>query len=367
MPVKSKFATYIFCYLFFSFLLLGKLTTIYAQDTKALDQWLAQNVGEMGNRAVLMIYQNDSLIYTKAVNKKMDDQQTNSNTKTLKWKSNQLFGPFTPTTRVSIASCSKWLSAAVVMTFVDEGKLQLTDTIGKYLPVFTQHGKGAITISECLSHMTGIKAPEGKKGIQQITGASSMDEVMTRIAQLPMESAPGKTFHYSNVGLQIAAAVIEKISGQDFKTLFHERIALPLDMTNTDYGKNAVPLAAGGAISTATDYMHFLTMILHHGMYNGKSILSKNSIQEMQINRVTPAVTTTYSPVDMVNGYGFGEWILTDKANKNFISSPGLFGSFPWVDYSKNYCAFLLAFNLNKDGRFDRYLSLKQTVDAFLP
>ena len=50
------------------------------------------------------------------------------------------------TTRTAIASCSKWLSAALVMTFVDEGKLSLNDTIGKFLPMMTIHGKGNITI-----------------------------------------------------------------------------------------------------------------------------------------------------------------------------------------------------------------------------
>ena len=44
---------------------------------------------------------------------------------------------FTATSRERIVSCSKWLSAALVMTFVDEGKLSLEDTVGKYLPIMT--------------------------------------------------------------------------------------------------------------------------------------------------------------------------------------------------------------------------------------
>jgi CubicO group peptidase (beta-lactamase class C family) len=55
-------------------------------------------------------------------------------------------GPYTANTRQPIASCSKWLSAALVMTFVDEGKLNLDDTVGKWLPVLTAHGKGNITV-----------------------------------------------------------------------------------------------------------------------------------------------------------------------------------------------------------------------------
>ena len=78
-----------------------------------------------------------------------------------------------------------------------------------------------------------------------------MDEAMEKIASEQLEGEPGKTFHYSNVGLQIAGAVIEKISGKSFETLFAERIAKPCDMKNTDFGKGAVALPAGGAFSTA--------------------------------------------------------------------------------------------------------------------
>ena len=62
-----------------------------------------------------------------------------------------------------IASSSKWYSAALVMTFVDEGKLRLTDTVGTWLPVLSTHGKGRITIGECFSHLTGIKEPPLKE------------------------------------------------------------------------------------------------------------------------------------------------------------------------------------------------------------
>ena len=44
----------------------------------------------------------------------------------------------------------------------------------------------------------------------------SMNQAIDEISSLPMEGAPGRVFHYSNVGLQIAGAVIEKISGKIF-------------------------------------------------------------------------------------------------------------------------------------------------------
>jgi CubicO group peptidase (beta-lactamase class C family) len=103
-------------------------------------------------------------------------------------------------------------------------------------------------------------------------GLNSMDEAMVAIAKQPMEGEPGKTFHYSNVGLQIAGAIIEKISGKSFETLFAERIAQPCKMINSDFGKEKLALPAGGAWSTAEDYGNFLLMILQEGRFNGKHV-----------------------------------------------------------------------------------------------
>ncbi|MFX8797496.1 serine hydrolase domain-containing protein, partial [Acinetobacter baumannii] len=60
-------------------------------------------------------------------------------------------------TVVPIASCSKWLTAALVMVLVDEGKISLDDKVTKYIPEFAKYSKGYITIRHCLSHQTGIE------------------------------------------------------------------------------------------------------------------------------------------------------------------------------------------------------------------
>ncbi len=270
-------------------------------------------------------------------------------------------------TKQMIASCSKWLSAALVMTFVDEGKLSLNDSIGKYLPVMKENGKGGIQIWQCLSHLTGIKPGNFKESLEMINKAPSMDEAMNAIALQPMEGAAGKTFHYSNVGLQIASAIIEKISGTDFKTLFEERIAKPCNMLNTDWGNGKTILAAGSARSTPTDYIHFLQMILHEGIYNGKQVLSKSSITEMQKNRKPNDVVIKGSPAEAGDwGYGFGEWVADDatgETRSKSVTSPGMFGSFPWVNYENNTCGFLFVVNMQNKDRNKKYKELKKIVD----
>jgi CubicO group peptidase (beta-lactamase class C family) len=186
----------------------------------------------------------------------------------------EMIQDFTITTKERIASCSKWLSAALVMTFVDEGKLSLEDTIGNFLPIITANGKGHIKIWQCLSPLTGIKSASVKESMTAMKGMKHMDEAIDAIAKQPMEGEPGKTFHYSNTGLKIAAAVIEKISSKSFEILFAERIAKPCNMINSDFRKDKMALPAGGAWSTAADYIKFLQIILYEGMFNGKQILS---------------------------------------------------------------------------------------------
>lgn len=333
------------------------------QNFSAVDKWLQAHASEMGGRAILLVFKDGKIVYSNSANSMTHKQKLVAKYLAKKQDKKPDLADFTPTTRLSIASCSKWLSAALVMTFVDEGRLNLNDTVGKFLPALSRSGKGSITISNCLSHTTGIKSPELMTDLKGMKALNSMDEAIAQIAQLPMEGKPGKVFHYSNAGLQIAGAIVEKIGGKSFEALFSERIAKPLEMADTDFGKGKVPLPAGGASSTPVDYIHFLTMILQKGMFHGKRILSEKSLELMQINRVTPDVKVAYSPAEAGSfGYGYGEWIM----NNGSISSPGLFGSFPWVDYNRQYCAFLMTFYLKPDGRKERYAELKELVDKAL-
>ncbi|UAY51433.1 serine hydrolase domain-containing protein [Ferruginibacter albus] len=355
------------CSLIVVFMLL--LQVSFAQyNFSKVDAWLGQNVKELGGRAVIVVYKDGKVVYDNAANnlgwrQKMvgkflaKRQGRPATDEALK---------FSDTSKAPIASCSKWLSAALVMSFVDEGKLNLEDTIGKYLPVMNKYGKGGIKVKYCLSHLTGIKSGSLKESRDLINNAASMEEAINNIARASMDGEPGKTFHYSSAGLQIAAAIIEKIGAKDFNTLFKERIAKPCKMLNTDFGDGKVPLAAGSALSTPLDYLNFLEMILNNGIFNGKQVLSKESIAAMQINRISQDVVIAYTPPGAEDwGYGYGEWTMDATYNtiSNAVSSPGLFGSFPWVDKQKNYAAFLFTVNINYKGRKEKYTELKGLVD----
>ncbi|MGG9961120.1 serine hydrolase domain-containing protein [Ferruginibacter sp. SUN106] len=353
--------------------LLLLLQSGYAQyNFSKVDDWLSNNLKEIGGRAVLVIYKDGKIVYSKAENELSGRQKRIGKfiAKRQGKDADEMMQDFTISTKERIASCSKWLSAAMVMTFVDEGKLSLEDSIGKFLPVMTANGKGNIKIWQCLSHLTGIKAGTLKESLNEMKELNNMDEAMASIATLPMEGEPGKTFHYSNIGLQIAGDIMEKISGKSFETLFAQRIAQPCNMKNSDFGKGKVALPAGGGWSTAEDYLNFLQMILHEGVFNGKQILSKASIIEMQKNRVAKDAVIASSPAEAGNwGYGLGEWMMEDvdgNQRSGAVTSPGLFGSFPWVDNNKQYAGFLMTFNIKNKGRNERYKELKRLVDEAL-
>ena len=347
-----------------SFVSIGRAQSRFAK----LDEWMETNAKDMGGRIILVIYKDENLIYEKSVNVMTRRQKSMNNYLQKRIGGESEANDYTLTTRQPIASCSKWLSAALVMSFVDDGKLHLSDTVGSWLPVLSSHGKGSITISECLSHLTGIKTPPIKESLKGMKNIRSMDQAIEDIANMPMEGEPGKVFHYSNAGLQIAGAVIEKIAGKTFEELFSERIARPLGLRNTDFGKKKVAFPAGGAYSTPEDYLIFLNMILHKGNFNGKQILTEKSASEMEINRIGSEVRIAYSPADAEGfGYGFGEWLGKNTAADKpaeWATSPGLFGSYPWIDNYNQYCAFLMCFYLNNKGRIARYLELKKLVDA---
>ena len=338
----------------------------YPQNFTKTNDWLSDNLQSLGGRAVLVILKDGKIICNNSQNNLSAIQKSALKRFAVRQRkdANEAIQNFTFTSREPVASCSKWLTAALVMTFVDEGKLNLDDTVGKFFPVLSQNHKGNITIQDCLSHLTGIKGGNLKEALQWKSKYQTMSQVIDEIASLPMEGKPGKVFHYGNIGLQIAAAVIEKIGGADFETLFQQRIAVPCDMKHTDFGHKRIPLAAGGAVSTPEDYIHFLQMILQNGSYDGKRVLSKNSVIKMQQDYTKNSIILNSPDKSHSLGYGLGEWIFEEGDQRaEVVSSPGLFGSFPWVDNERHYAAFLFVFNINRKGREDKYDELRKIIN----
>lgn len=317
-------------------------------DFSEVDQLLERHQRDLGNNVVTLVYKDGQIIYKKEQ------------------------GHFTSETQDPIASCSKWLTAGLAMTFVDEGKLSLDDTLGKYLPVFTRYGKGSITIRDCMSHMTGLQSEPLTlitlaKEIRKDRKLGSLKAEVDDIAMhTPVEAAPGSEFRYSSLGLNILGHVLEVIGGKDFETLFRERIARPLEMGHTTFAKGRGPVnPSGGAYSTAMDYMHFLEMILQKGVYKGKRILSEASVAAMQQVQTNPA-NIKYAPATAKGyNYALGEWVgETDaKGHAIEVTSPGLFGTWPLVDNCRGYAVIIFVKNLLREKRKDISMGVVKAIN----
>jgi CubicO group peptidase (beta-lactamase class C family) len=277
------------------------------------------------------------------------------------------FGNFAPETETYIASAGKWLAAATIAAVVDEGKLKWDDKVVQWLPEFTDI-KGEATLRQLLSHTSGY--PDYQPKGSHRDDYQSLEESVKHIVKLPADTIPGREFHYGGLAMQVAGRMAELATSKDWETLFQEKIAKPLMMTNTHFtpvdttgGHN--PMIGGGARCTLHDYEHFLEMIFNNGVYQGTRILSIDAIREMQGDQVKGAKVNHGEYVENARGlihtgiYGLGEWreILNNDGEAVLISSPGWAGAYPWVDKEYNVYGFFLAHVNVKRANSDRFSS----------
>ncbi|SJZ60776.1 CubicO group peptidase, beta-lactamase class C family [Chitinophaga eiseniae] len=263
---------------------------------------------------------------------------------------NRSYGGYDGNTRQLIASCSKWLSGAVLMSLVDEGKLKLSDTVGKFLPVFTANGKGSITIAQLFSHTSGFpgNSSQGYESNPLLTLEAAVDAIGRNV---PLLYPPGKVFYYGGVSMQVAGRICEIVSSKSWKEISADKIFTPCGMTSTDFGLTANPLIAGGARSTPNDYMKFLDMLVNKGVTpNGTRVLSEAAVAAMEGGQIS-GTTVGYTPYPLAwlntsDFYGIGNWRDNTGAGDMVIesSSPGAFGSHPWINYPKKTTGIIFTF-----------------------
>lgn len=169
---------------------------------------------DLGGKAVLLVYKDGKIVFEKSV------------------------GEFTAKTQAPIAASTQWLTAALVMSYVDEGKLSLDDKVSKFLPIFSKYSKGYITIRDCITHLTGIEGPSigSLKDMSNSKKFSSLDELVNDIAaSKEILSNPGLVFRFNNIGFTIAARVLEVLNRRGFEQMMAERITRPLLMRTTNF------------------------------------------------------------------------------------------------------------------------------------
>ena len=252
-------------------------------------------------------------------------------------------GDATEDTRYCVASASKWMTAALVMTAVDSGELSLDEKVSRVLPEFSGP-PGEATIRELLAQTAGegsLPSRVDERQDPRITLAESAAQIDGRA----LEDPPGAVFKYGGPGFQVAGAALERVTSRRWADLFEDRIARPLGMKSSHWthgpysavppAETLNPLLQGGLVTTASDYMRFLTMLASGGVFEGRVVLSRASVDEME-RAQTLGKPMAYMPegVPASSQYGLGNWTETwdDSGSGEMVSSPGAFGAYPWID-----------------------------------
>lgn len=162
-----------------------------------------------------------------------------------------------------VHSTTKLLTAVAAMMLFEEGKFDLSDPLGEYLPEFrdmrvlkadatsvsdTEEARDSIRIEQLMSQTAGLSygflAFNPHSLIDQTYAAAGFDafaladhtleSLSVGLSQLPLAHQPGTVWRYS-YSMDILARLVEVISGQSFDAFLKERITQPLGMVDTDF------------------------------------------------------------------------------------------------------------------------------------
>ena len=132
-------------------------------------------------------------------------------------------------TLVDIGSITKTVTAIAVLKLVEEGRLKLNETLSTFWPDVPVH-KASISVHQLLTHTSGLPEEVGDDG-EELT----RDDFINRVLREDLVNAPGRQFHYSNVGYGILAAIVELRSGKSFEIYLAENVLNPVGLGPIGY------------------------------------------------------------------------------------------------------------------------------------
>ena len=146
--------------------------------------------------------------------------------------------PITPDTVFEAGSVSKQFTAAAILALAADGKLALGDDIRRHLPEMPVYAS-PITVDMLLSHTSGLRdwgEVAGVAGWPRGSRISTHQEVLQIAArQKGLNYPPGTAYSYTNTGYNLAAIIVQRVSGQSLTDLTRDRFFKPLGMTRTGW------------------------------------------------------------------------------------------------------------------------------------
>ena len=294
--------------------------------------------------------------------------------------------PMTQDSIFRVQSITKPITAAGIMTLVDEGRLSLLDPVEKFVPEFhdlkvnncgTRVGfncelvpqERPITVLDLMTHMSGLGDGAGAGGTQP--PATRKELVANTTSRSRLLFQPGTAWNYSNFGIGVLGGIIEVVSGKTYPDFMNEKIFQPLGMQDSFYdvpadkqsrvasiyvyadgklsllGPRPLPTIASpdsGLWSTARDLGRFNQMMLNKGVLNGKRVLSAAAVEAMTTSQ-SGDIKAGYAPGV---GQGFGYEVVTSPLGMYRYTSigsyekAGVFRTYIWVDPAKDLVGVIL-------------------------
>ncbi len=293
-----------------------------------------------------------------------------------------------------IASMTKPIVTAAAMMMVEQGKFNLNDPIFMYLPEFKDmkaevrkkdaEGKTSyetvpasrpILIQDLMRHTSGftygafgersenIAKAYNEADLMGAKGDLTADEMIKRLAQIPLAFQPGTKFEYG-MSVDVLGILMEKVAGKGLDAILQEMVLTPLKMKDTafyvppekaprladvyDSDPQKAPLLAtirvqdnpagkryfaggSGLASTAEDYFRFAQMILNGGTFDGTRLLSKKTVEFMLSDHLmgvgADSMVLRYAGGP---GYGFGLGFAV-RLHEGFSWAAGSKGDAGWT------------------------------------
>ena len=324
-------------------------------------------------------------------------------------------------------SQSKGFCGVTIAILVEEGKLNLDDPVSKYLPEFKElwiekknadgsrtlvKAKNELTVRMVMNHTGGFPF-ELPNGIAMGGWSRRMPlrSVAATAASQPIAFEPGTRAQYSNVGIDIGAAVVEIVSGQRWEDFLKERVLDPLGMKDTGFWPTDAQLAkkielydikdgepaqwklqadwmqrpynddrvfssAGAGIwTTARDQLKFYKMLMNLGVgENGARILKEETVKSILAVSTRPKGKTADGKD--FGGYSLGLSAPVSDSEKEWFGHGGAWGTNCNVNWHKKelklwavqQCGGKRPWNKDREeaaGKFFKYASDTSGVDAY--
>jgi CubicO group peptidase (beta-lactamase class C family) len=269
--------------------------------------------------------------------------------------------------KFKILSITKTFTAVLILQLYEEGKLDLKETFGTYLPKYKGEAKEKVTIENLLTYSSAIPNLAEKLELKTYQLPLSIDDYIDTYCSNKLDTIPGKKSAYNNGDYMILHKIIENITGKSFEKNLEEKILKPLQMQNsymlkstdiipglvdsytidekTNEFKNDEPyyienfFGSGSMYSTVEDLLKF-----DSGIFNYK-LLSKKTTELM------------IAPNRALENVAFGFWFADGYGifNTKFVYRPGgiLGSNTNWIHTLENNKSIIVFSNTNATNLYE--------------